>query len=130
MPGSAVFAQGGGDIGARMARAIAACPPGPALLIGADIPGVTPAHIARAFQAVRGHDLVFGPAADGGFWLVGASAAGRRALVFADNIRWSSAHALADTLSGLPPGTRIAHADTMEDVDTAAACRRWRARRR
>jgi rSAM/selenodomain-associated transferase 1 len=130
MPGSAVFAQGGGDIGARMARAIAACPPGPALLIGADIPGVTPAHIARAFQAVRGHDLVFGPAADGGFWLVGASAAGRRALVFADNIRWSSAHALADTLSGLPPGTRVAHADTMEDVDTAAAYRRWRACRR
>jgi len=125
---NAVSAQDGGDIGTRMGRAIAACPPGPALLIGADIPGVTPAHIARAFAALQGHDLVFGPAADGGFWLVGASATGRRALVFADAIRWSSAHALADTRAGLPAGTRVALADRLEDIDDAAAYRRWRAR--
>lgn len=123
----AVSAQGSGDIGTRMGRAIAACPPGPAVLIGADIPGVTPAHIARAFAALQGHDLVFGPAADGGFWLVGASATGRRRLVFAKDIRWSSAHALADTRAGLPAGTRVALADRLEDIDDAAAYRRWRA---
>jgi rSAM/selenodomain-associated transferase 1 len=126
MAAGAVSAQGGGDIGTRMGRAIAACPPGPAVLIGADIPGVTPAQIARAFAALRGHDLVFGPAADGGYWLVGASAAGRRTLVFGDDIRWSSAHALTDTRAGLSAGTTVALADVMEDVDDAAAYARWR----
>jgi len=128
MAGHAVSAQGGGDIGARMGRAIAAAPPGPAVLIGADIPDVTPAHIARAFEALRGHDVVFGPAADGGYWLVGASAMARRELVFADDIRWSSPHALADTRAGLPAGTQVALADRLEDFDDAGAYRRWRMR--
>jgi rSAM/selenodomain-associated transferase 1 len=124
--GLAVTPQGGGDLGARMGRAIAGCPPGPVVLIGADIPGIAPALIARAFVALRGHEVVFGPAADGGYWLVGASAAGRHKLVFAEGIRWSSPQALADTRAGLAPGTRIALADTLEDIDDAAAYARWR----
>ncbi|HUT51261.1 MAG TPA: TIGR04282 family arsenosugar biosynthesis glycosyltransferase [Alphaproteobacteria bacterium] len=128
MEGRVVVPQGGGDLGARMGRAIAGCPPGPALLIGADIPGVMPGHIAGAFEALRGHDAVFGPAVDGGYWLVGASAAGRRKLAFAAGIRWSTAYALADTRAGLPPGTNVALADILDDVDDAAAYTRWRAR--
>src|ERR1051325_1477302 len=64
--------QGGGDLGQRMRRALAACPPGPAVLIGTDIPALGPEHIAEAFRLLGNHDLVFGPAADGGFWLIGA----------------------------------------------------------
>ncbi|MDH3232713.1 MAG: TIGR04282 family arsenosugar biosynthesis glycosyltransferase [Alphaproteobacteria bacterium] len=123
-----VVPQGGGDLGARMGRAIEGCPPGPAVLIGADIPGVGPGHIKRAFTALRGNDVVFGPAADGGYWLVGASTTGRRKLAFGGSIRWSTAHALADTRAGLPAGARVALADTLEDVDDAAAYTRWRAR--
>ena len=124
--GLTVVAQGEGDLGARMDRAIAGCPPGPAILIGTDIPAVSAGHIARAFELLRGAEVVFGPAADGGYWLVGASAAGRRKLVFGP-ARWSTRHALADSRAGLPAGTRVALADTLEDIDTAAAYARWRA---
>ena len=63
--------QGGGDLGDRMRRALARAMPGPALLIGGDIPAVERSHVARAFRALRGADAVFGPATDGGFWAVG-----------------------------------------------------------
>ena len=68
----AIGPQGAGDLGVRMRRALAACPPGPAVLVGADIPALGAAHIAEAFRLLGRHDLVFGPAEDGGFWLVGA----------------------------------------------------------
>ena len=72
LPGSVdVVPQGGGDLGRRMARLFAALPPGPAVLVGSDIPGLTPDAIARAFLALGRHDAVFGPAMDGGYWLVG-----------------------------------------------------------
>src|SRR5580704_9527222 len=63
--------QGAGDLGQRMRRTLAACPPGPAVLIGSDIPQLTAAHIREAFALLGRHDIVFGPATDGGFWLVG-----------------------------------------------------------
>src|SRR5438105_8742074 len=44
-----VAGQGNGDLGRRMYRALAACPPGPAVLIGADIPALSPEHITDAF---------------------------------------------------------------------------------
>ena len=42
-------AQGAGDLGDRMGRLLRSMPPGPVCIIGADIPGVTRAHVARAF---------------------------------------------------------------------------------
>src|SRR5215472_9053866 len=41
--------QGRGDLGARMKRGLATCPPGRKLLVGSDIPDLCPAHIAEAF---------------------------------------------------------------------------------
>ena len=64
--------QGGGDLGVRMRRALAACPPGPVVLVGGDIPALAARHVADAFRLLGRYDLVFGPAEDGGFWLVGA----------------------------------------------------------
>ena len=109
--------QGRGDLGDRMRRMLEAPPPGPVCLIGSDIPGITRRHIAHAFQALGTHDGVFGPAPDGGYWLVGM----RRPLprnLFA-HVRWSSPHALSDTLAPLHRH-RIARIDTLADVDTAA----------
>ncbi|WP_264211920.1 TIGR04282 family arsenosugar biosynthesis glycosyltransferase [Leisingera thetidis] len=91
----------------------------PVCLIGADIPAITRAHIARAFAALGDHDAVFGPAADGGYWLVGAKHPSRLPQSLFGNTRWSTGHALADTLQTLP-GWRIALTDTLHDVDTGA----------
>lgn len=112
------IAQGSGDIGARMLRTLGAAGPGPAVLIGSDIPGVRPVHIADAFTRLGGHDAVFGPATDGGFWLIGLPRpAAPPPGLFAD-VRWSGPDALADTLAGLP-GARIGFAATLADVDEA-----------
>jgi hypothetical protein len=122
--------QGGGDLGRRMARGFDRLPPGPAVLVGADIPDLGPRHIAAAFAALGSHDAVFGPAEDGGYWLVGFA---RRVPsprgVFA-RVRWSTEHALADTLASLPRRMRVAAIDRLADVDDEAAYRRWLSRRR
>ncbi|MDX2483607.1 MAG: TIGR04282 family arsenosugar biosynthesis glycosyltransferase [Pseudodonghicola sp.] len=113
--------QGGGDLGARMSRLLRS-QPGPTCLIGSDIPAVTPRHIARAFALLGARDAVFAPAADGGFWLVGARHPRRLPRTLFHAARWSSEHALADSLASLP-GLRIALADTLKDVDQAADLR-------
>jgi len=116
--------QGGGDLGQRMARLLKApAAPGPVCLIGSDIPGVTASHVARAFALLGDHDAVFAPAADGGFWLVGAKHPARLPSRLFQGVRWSGEHALADSLATLP-GRRIALGDSLQDVDTAADLRR------
>jgi rSAM/selenodomain-associated transferase 1 len=126
--------QGGGDLGARMLRPLGrpplGLPAGPALVIGSDVPEVRPAHLAAAFRALGRHDMVFGPAEDGGYWLVGA----RRRPTFPRDpfrgVRWSTADALSDTLANLGAGVTAARVATLADVDDAASFRRWRSRRR
>lgn len=116
--GIARYPQGAGDLGARMGRALRAAP-GPAIVIGADIPDIRRHHIAEAFTALRQSPAVIGPAADGGYWLVGlrhGSLAPRGAF---DKVRWSSRHALTDTLRSLRP-LRTAQLETLRDVDTVA----------
>lgn len=112
-------AQGPGDLGARMGRVLRGLPPGPVCIIGADIPGVTPAHIARAFRALGQADAVFGPAPDGGYWLIGMQRTGRIPATLFRNVRWSGPYALTDSIASLP-GLRIARADTLADVDEAS----------
>lgn len=107
--------QGGGDLGARMARALARHRR--AVLVGSDIPGLSRADLAAAFRALGRADAVFGPAEDGGFWLVGFGPR-RPARPFAQ-VRWSSATTLADTLARCA-GRRVALLRTLRDVDTAA----------
>lgn len=113
--------QGAGDLGQRMARALARAR-GPVCLVGSDIPGLDRRHIARAFEALRGRDAVFGPATDGGYWLVGLRRGGLARAGMFGPVRWSSPHALADSRAALA-GWRIALADRLADVDTAADLR-------
>jgi rSAM/selenodomain-associated transferase 1 len=112
--------QGTGDLGRRMRRALAACPSGPALLVGTDIPGLTASRIAAAFVLLGRRDVVFGPAGDGGFWLVGC----RHRPPDFGAVRWSSPNALADVLANLPRAASVGVAATLDDVDNGAAFRR------
>lgn len=115
--GIARMAQGPGDLGARMGRILRARPPGPVLIIGADIPGVSSRHIADGFAALGTHQAVFGPATDGGYWLIGLKRATIPPISLFNGVRWSSEHALADTLASIP-GLTYSLIDELDDVDT------------
>jgi rSAM/selenodomain-associated transferase 1 len=121
-----VLAQGPGDLGARMGRVLKALPPGPAVIVGSDIPAITRAHVWQAFRLLGTADWVFGPAKDGGYWLVATRRQPALRLPFR-GVRWGSHHALADTLANLP-GRRVALLEELYDVDTAADLARLRGR--
>lgn len=122
-PGALYREQDAGDIGRRMALSLDS---GPApvgerrVLIGSDIPGMRAEHLIDAFERLQHADLVFGPAADGGYWLIGATARARaRGTPYLGNgVRWGSEHVLADTLERVRnAGLRHALVDRLADVD-------------
>lgn len=109
--------QGKGHLGDRMGRIFRQVGRGPLCIIGADIPGIRRPPIARAFRALGRADTVFGPAPDGGYWLIGM--ARRQALpnTILQGVRWSSHDALSDSITSLPAG-HTATIDMLRDVDT------------
>jgi uncharacterized protein len=119
--------QGTADLGVRMHRAFWRFPRSRVAIIGCDIPEAGPADLHAAFRALGCADAAFGPAADGGYWLVAMSPL-RPARPFA-NVRWSSEYALADTLLNFS-GRRVAFLRTLHDVDTAEDWHRLRMQQR
>jgi uncharacterized protein len=109
--------QGPGDLGDRMRRIFCDFPKGPVAIVGADIPGIQSHHIARAFKKLGDHQAVFGPALDGGYWLVGLKRTKPTPLNLFHNVRWSSENTLADTVAGLK-GHTVAMIETLRDIDT------------
>ena len=87
------------------------CRRAPSIIVGSDIPAIEAEHIAQAFRLLGRNDAVFGPAADGGYWLIGLKRMPKALAPFA-GVRWSSPHALADTLANLK-GKRVAFAATL-----------------
>jgi len=68
--------QGSGDLGDKLARAFADAfreHYHQVMIIGADCPALTPRTLADGFAGLRDHELVLGPAADGGYYLIGLS---------------------------------------------------------
>jgi rSAM/selenodomain-associated transferase 1 len=116
--------QGTGNLGARMGRVFEKLPPGPAIIIGADIPGITRAEIARAFAKLAGVDAIVGPARDGGYWLIGLRRGPRLPYLFRD-VRWSTATVLSDTWRNLHLRP-VALAATLDDIDDGEGYARWR----
>ncbi len=85
------------------------------VLIGSDLPDITPNHINKGLSALKQNEVVFGPAEDGGYYLIGLSKMYN--FVF-DNKPWSETHLLEETLSELKEKqVTFTTLDTLNDID-------------
>lgn len=121
------IAQGAGSLGDRMGRVMAGLPPGPAIIVGSDIPDIRESNIAKAFRILGDTDAVFGPAEDGGYWLVGLKRRPQTPEIFGA-VRWSTPHALADTRANLSTRHSVVLIETLMDVDIQENYLDWRRR--
>ncbi len=115
--------QGAGGLDRRMGTAfVQAFESGirEAVIIGTDIPGISAKILTRAFASLKRHDLVLGPATDGGYYLIGMHAGSyRKALpdIFS-GIDWGSATVLQNSLKiARSLGLKIALLERLQDVD-------------
>lgn len=114
--------QGEGTLGERLARAVVrARMEGhrDVLLAGSDAPTLTSEDLAEAFGALAGNsDVVYAPAPDGGFSLVGMRGIVDPAALFPIGVRWSSPHALADSRRAAESrGYHVRLLPTVPDID-------------
>ena len=117
-PGGDRIPQGRGDLGDRMGRVLRRFAPAPVLIVGADVPGIGRAEVAACLALLaEAPGLVLGPSEDGGYWAVGLRGPVPRGLF--DGVRWSTVHALADTVATLPVGSLVRYGPTLRDVDEA-----------
>lgn len=114
------YAQVTGSLSPRLVQAFSS--KGPIVVIGSDSPQVTRADIDQAFRSIKTNNFVFGPADDGGFWLMGAM--GPLPEFVFENVRWSSENTLADLQSNLAGD--VVSLRTLTDIDNLAALRLWK----
>ncbi len=107
--------QFGNDLGIRMKNAFdqAFKNYGRVIVIGSDMYQITQSHIEEAFHKLDSHDVVIGPAEDGGFYLLGLKRV--YAPIF-ENKDWGTSTVLKDTLNDLKKH-RVYLLDTLNDVD-------------
>ena len=107
--------QGEGDLGAKLSRAVCReVERGPVVVIGSDAPTLPRAELHRALDGLTSNDVVLGPAADGGYWLIGASVPVPELFV---DIPWSTADVMARTLERLGAHSHVLLREWY-DVDT------------
>ena len=117
-PDLAYRSQGGGDLGQRMAQAFqSAFRAGMqrVVIVGIDCPDLDPVILGKAFQELQQHDLVLGPATDGGYYLIGL----RRFVpqLFQD-ITWSSDRVWQQTIAiAQQHNLSVGSLPPLEDID-------------
>ncbi len=118
--GVAIEPQRGADLGARMHAAMmhtlaqqVRC-----VLIGTDCPALTARHLEQAASALVTHDVVLGPAADGGYVLIGLK---QPCPDLFDGIAWGSADVLRATRERIArAGLHVFELPSLPDLDTPA----------
>jgi rSAM/selenodomain-associated transferase 1 len=120
--------QPAGDLGQRMQSAFkhAFAEGGTAVvIIGTDCPGLATHHLQEAYSALRTHDIVLGPATDGGYYLLGMK---QIWTALFENKQWSTDSVRADTLADAERlGLQVHLLQELRDVDTAEDLAAWRA---
>ena len=110
--------QGEGDLGERLARV-----PAPMLLIGSDCPDLTPRHLIEAATALETAPAVLGPAADGGYWLLGLARAMPQCFAA---MPWGTDAVAAETRVRLAgQGVTPIELATLHDCDRPEDLARW-----
>jgi len=133
LPEATISEQGRGDLGNRMRREVlrarSAHPGAPVMLIGTDLPDLSPRDLIRAIELLQNSPLVLGPSQDGGYWLMGlgAATAGAPRWPF-HSIQWGSSQVFHLTWEracrrGLTP----AQLDTRNDIDRIEDLEAWMA---
>lgn len=105
-PGRRYVSQAGADLGERMENAfVSAFESGAmrAILVGSDIPELTPSHAVEALEALTDNDAALAPSGDGGYTLIGFRAGRFEPLVFR-GMNWGGREVLEETLSILRDG--------------------------
>jgi hypothetical protein len=130
-PGWQAQPQGDGHLGKRLQTAFAKGFQAGATrvaIIGSDCPDVTAEDIRQAWDGLSAHEVVLGPASDGGYWLIGLN---RLQPALFEAIPWSSENVLAETLRrAQQAGLRVRLLRVLSDIDTEADWRHWKARMR
>lgn len=125
-----VLLQEGESLGVRMEHAFATAFVRGArrgVIVGTDVPGLHADLIRRAFRDLEHHDLVLGPATDGGYYLLGMKPPVKD--VFG-GIRWSSPGVAAETRErAARAGLKVALLPPLSDIDTFEDYQAWQSRR-
>jgi hypothetical protein len=117
--------QAEGDLGRRMLGAFEHALNdgyGLALIVGSDAPGLPAAHIAALLESAA--DVALGPTADGGYYAIGCRRPHPRMF---EGVRWSTPHALADTVAACARcGLSVHVGPAWFDIDEPADLERLR----
>jgi rSAM/selenodomain-associated transferase 2/rSAM/selenodomain-associated transferase 1 len=118
--------QVSGDLGERMYSAfLEAFKSGcrRVVLLGTDIPQLTPDHLKQAFDALHEHDIVLGPSTDGGYWLMGLN----KPTDLFKEINWGTENVLDQTVARAKEQNIGFHQlKPLTDIDTVDDLEEWR----
>ncbi|MDZ4168252.1 MAG: TIGR04283 family arsenosugar biosynthesis glycosyltransferase [Coriobacteriia bacterium] len=123
-----------GDLGTRLATAARGAfdaGAGAAVLVGSDAPGVGGVHVRAALDALAQHDVVLGPAMDGGYYLVAlAQRSATRSVpaLLGPQIPWGTSGVLEASLAAARSAGLSAHLlDPLADIDRPEDIAIWTA---
>jgi rSAM/selenodomain-associated transferase 1 len=107
--------QTGDDLGERMANAIQSFKAKKVLVIGSDCLALNSLHLRDAEAQLDQHDIVFGPAKDGGYYLIGMK---QLHPALFQNISWSTEHVLDQSIRAARRAhLSIATIEPLSDID-------------
>jgi rSAM/selenodomain-associated transferase 2/rSAM/selenodomain-associated transferase 1 len=118
--------QGEGDLGQRMALALDDSfreHSTATVIVGSDCPSLTPEILLAAFEALQSNSVVFGPATDGGYYLVGLT---HPVPELFQNVAWGTEAVLGQSLDILERnGEKPALLQPLDDLDRPEDVAAW-----